>query len=257
MGNESSTSNNGHSSQIRLFILVLMFAAVMNFAKDVNQLRVLTQTAHSYASSWIQMGSTLYASNSVAQPSTCQVSQKQQSDEYRWVGEIATVRGFEIPDENNSKIEPVLVLDANSRKARHNKPIELEMKDIHNFKGFAFNSDEFRPVMPESGSDREMANDDNSNAAEADDEDGKSIIPFEQSRIYKPVDARTLNAVFTAVAAPRSTSETYSFSVKVPPELPARIERVVRQHSGAQLPERDRELLMRALQNNVRFKKVS
>src|SRR3982751_741117 len=161
MGNESSTSNNGHSNQNRLFILLLMFAALMNFGKDINQLRALTETAHGYASSWMQMGSTLYASHAVSQPSACPSSQKQNSDEYRWVGDIATVRGFEIPDENNSKVEPVMVLDAKNGKVRHNRATGLEIKDIDNFKGFAFNSDDLRPVLQESGSDGEMINDDN------------------------------------------------------------------------------------------------
>src|SRR3954453_5851338 len=148
MGNESSTSNNGHSN--RIFILLLMFAAVMNFAKDINHLRALTQTAHAYTSSLIQMGSTLYASHSMAQPSTCPSSQKQTSDEYRWVAEIATVRGFQIPDEN-IKVEPVISFDSNARRVRHNKAAAFQMQNIDSFKRFVFNSDEFELLRPESG----------------------------------------------------------------------------------------------------------
>jgi len=256
MGNESSTSTNGHSNQNRLFILLLMFAAVMNFAKDINQLRALTQTAHAYASSWVQMGSTLYASRSVAQPSSCPLGQKQSSDEYRWVGEIATVRGFEIPDEN-PKVDPVITVDSNPRRVQHHKAAALQIQDVDNYKRFAFNSDEFQPVPPESGSSGQMMmSDDNSNSADANDNDDKKIIHFEQSRINKRVELRT-NRTFAKPAAPKSTSESYSFTFNVPPDLPARIDRVVRQQGGAPLPARDRELLMRALHGNVRFKRAS
>ena len=255
MGNESSTSKNGHSNQNRLFILLLMFAAVMNFAKDINQLRALTQAAHVYASSWVQVGSDLYASHSVAQPSICPSSQKQNSDDYRWVGEIATVRGFEIPDEN-PKVEPVISFDSNVRRVRHNKAAALQMQDIDNFNHFAF-SDEFHPLPPESGSGRVMISDDNSNPADADDSDDKKMIPLEQSRINKHMEVRSLNRTFARQAASKATSESYSFSFNMPPDLPARIERVVRQQNGTQLSARDREQLMRALHTNVRFKRVS
>ena len=94
MANERTT----RSGQNRIFILLLMFAAVSSGVKDLDRLRDLTRSLHNVAASWMQIGSTVYASGLAAEPRSCpEVTMVQEkSQDFHWVGPIASGQSIEI-----------------------------------------------------------------------------------------------------------------------------------------------------------------
>ena len=62
MANEGTTQKAPRAGQNRIFILLLVFAAISSVSKDLDRLHALTTHIHGFTSSWMQLGSTVYAS---------------------------------------------------------------------------------------------------------------------------------------------------------------------------------------------------
>lgn len=124
------------SGQNRIFILLLMFAAVSSAVKDLDRLRDLSRSVQNVAASWMQIGSTVYASGLAAEPRSCpEVTMVQEkSQDFHWVGPIASGQSIEIRGINGGiTAEPAPGSDLEVfavKKGRRSDPASVDIKVV-------------------------------------------------------------------------------------------------------------------------------
>jgi Putative adhesin len=104
MTNARTTQKRSRKLQNRLFVLLLVFAALSNFAKDIDRLQAIGSGVHGLASSGLRIGSTVYASGlSPAERSCTEVlGELAKTEEFRWTGQVGTGQSIEIKGLNGS-----------------------------------------------------------------------------------------------------------------------------------------------------------
>jgi hypothetical protein len=113
-----------------------MFAAVSSAVKDLDRLRDLTRSVHNVAASWMQIGSTVYASSLAAEPRSCPelAMAQEKSQDFHWVGPIASGQSIEIRGINGGiTAEPAPGSDLEVfavKKARRSDPASVEIKVV-------------------------------------------------------------------------------------------------------------------------------
>jgi Putative adhesin len=136
MANERTSQKASSSGQNRILVLLLAFAMLSSAVKDLDRLQSVTRRIHSATSSWMQLGSTVYASEIDPVSSSCPeaLAQSEKSEEFHWVGQIAGGQALEIKGINggitaeparNGEIEVLAV-----KKGRQSNPSDVDIKVV-------------------------------------------------------------------------------------------------------------------------------
>lgn len=91
MANERTPQRATGAGQNRILILLLAFAILTSAFNDLDRLQSVTRSIHSVTSSWVELGSTLYASEIEPVSTTCPeaLAQSEKREEFDWVSQIA------------------------------------------------------------------------------------------------------------------------------------------------------------------------
>jgi len=140
MASERTPQKAPRLGQNRIFILLLAFAVFSSAAKDLDRLQTLARRAHSLTSSWVQLGSTAYASGVEAEPGSCSaIAQAEKTEEFHWVGQVAGGQAIEIKGINGgitaepapgAEIEVIAL-----KKARYSNPSDVDIKVVPHASG--------------------------------------------------------------------------------------------------------------------------
>jgi len=136
MANEGTTQKAPRSGQNRFFILLLVFAAISSVSKDLDRLHSLTKQIHGYTSSWMQLGSTVYASEIAPVDGSCPeaLAQTEKTEEFRWAGQVANGLAIEIKGINGGiSAEPARGTEVEvfaTKKARSSDPASVAIKVV-------------------------------------------------------------------------------------------------------------------------------
>lgn len=140
MATERTSEKASRSGQNRIFVLLLVFAAISSAGKDLDRLHFLTQSIHSVTNELMQMGATAYASEIEPVTLSCPaIAQAQKTEEFRWAGQIASGQAIEIKGINGGiTAEPasggeVEVLAM--KKARYSDPASVNIKVVPHASG--------------------------------------------------------------------------------------------------------------------------
>lgn len=91
MANERTPQRAPGAGQNRILILLLAFALLTSAFRDLDRLQSVTRSIHAVTSSWVQLGSTLYASEIEPVPTSCPeaLARSEKREEFDWVSQIA------------------------------------------------------------------------------------------------------------------------------------------------------------------------
>ena len=98
MANAGTTQKRPRSLQNRLFILLLVFAALSSVAKDFDRLQTLSSGVRGLTSSWFRIGETVYASGTSPAEKSCSeaLGELAKTEEFRWTGVVGAGQSIEI-----------------------------------------------------------------------------------------------------------------------------------------------------------------
>lgn len=137
----AGTTQKARTRQNRLFVLLLVLAALSGVVKDLERLQSLTKSIHGFTAPWLQMGSTVYASGIPPAVTSCPGAggQMARTDQFHWTGLVAAGQSIEIKGINGgitaepstgSQVEVVA-----TKKARRSDPAGVEIKVVPHGKG--------------------------------------------------------------------------------------------------------------------------
>ncbi len=126
--------------QNRLLVLLLVLAGLSGVVKDLDELHTMTRSIHGWTASWLEMGSTVYASG-IPTAVTCPtaVGQEARTEPFRWTGQVAAGQAIEIKGINGditaepatgSEIEVVAI-----KKGRRSDPAGVNIKVVPHANG--------------------------------------------------------------------------------------------------------------------------
>jgi hypothetical protein len=182
----AGTPQKARTRQNRFFVLLLVLAALSGVVKDLDRLQTVTRSIHGWTASWLEMGSTVYASG-IPPAVTCPAAgaQAARSEPFRWSGQVAAGQSVEIKGINGditaepasgNQIEVVA-----TKKGRRSDPAGVNIRVVPHAKGVTICA-----VYPNDASD--------------------------QPNTCEPGDARDHSHV-------RNNDVSVSFTVRVPPGI--------------------------------------
>lgn len=104
MTNSGTTQQSGRRLQNRLFVLLLVFAALSSAGRDIDRLYAFGSGVHGLASSWLHLGATVYASGKSPAEKSCSeaLGELAKTEEFRWTGQVNSGQAIEIKGLNGS-----------------------------------------------------------------------------------------------------------------------------------------------------------
>jgi hypothetical protein len=136
----AGTDQKARSRQNRVFILLLIFAALSGVVKDLERLQAVTKSIHGLTASWFEVSSTVHASG-IPTALTCPLAAGQESktETFRWNGAIGTGQAIEIKGINGDiTAEPAAgnsVEVVATKKGRRSDPTAVIIKVVPHAKG--------------------------------------------------------------------------------------------------------------------------
>lgn len=126
--------------QNRFFFLLLVLAALSGVVKDLDRLQTVTRSIHGWTSSWLEMGSTVYASG-IPPAVTCPTTggQAARTEPFRWSGQVAAGQSIEIKGINGDiTAEPATgdqIEVVATKKGRRSDPANVNIRVVPHAKG--------------------------------------------------------------------------------------------------------------------------
>ncbi|MCU1264861.1 MAG: hypothetical protein JWM21_1179 [Acidobacteria bacterium] len=135
----AGTTQKGRTRQNRFFVLLLVLAALSGVVKDLERLQTVTRSIHGLTASWLEMGSTVYASGIPSSVTCPTAGQAEKVEPFRWTGLVAAGQSIEIKGINGGIIaEPAAgnqVEVVATKKARRSDPVAVNIRVVPHAKG--------------------------------------------------------------------------------------------------------------------------
>lgn len=136
----AGTTQKSRTRQNRFFVLLLVLAALSGVLKDLDRLQTVTRSIHGLTASWLEVGSTVYASG-IPPAVTCPLAggQADRTEPFHWIGLVAAGQAIEIKGINGditaepaagSQVEVVA-----TKKGRRSDPAAVIIKVVPHANG--------------------------------------------------------------------------------------------------------------------------